>query len=323
MRKATKVGLVTATSFVLIGCILFVGVMTVLKWDFTKLQTVKFETNEYTVKEVYQNLSIVTDTADIAILPSQNVTHRVVCYEQQKVKHAVSVEDGTLKIEVQDTRKWYEYIGIVCETPTITVHIPAGEYGALSITSGTGNIEISKDFTFQCVDVAESTGNVAVRASALDEMRIRTTTGNICLENASVGSLDLSVTTGKIAVSHVTCKRDANVAVSTGKTSVTDMQCQNLISSGSTGSISLNAVIAAETFTIQRSTGNVHFEGADAAEIFVQTDTGDVEGNLLTDKIFLVETDTGRVDVPKSVTGGKCEIHTDTGNIILKTAERG
>ena len=88
--------------------------------------------------------------------------------------------------------------------------------------------------------------------------------------------------------------------------------------SESTGDITLKNVIATEKFSIETDTGDVRFESSDAAEIFIETDTGDIIGSLLTDKIFITHTDTGRVDVPKTVTGGRCEIITDTGDIVLK-----
>lgn len=58
-----------------------------------------------------------------------------------------------------------------------------------------------------------------------------------------------------------------------------DISCKSVISSGSTGDISLNNVIAAEKFSIERSTGDVN--------------------------------------VPNSITGGRCEITADTGDIKL------
>ena len=77
-------------------------------------------------------------------------------------------------------------------------------------------------------------------------------------------------------------------------------------------------VIAANRFSIERSTGDVKFTRCDAAEIFVKTNTGNVTGSLLTDKVFLTDTDTGSVTVPKTATGGRCEIETDTGNIKIE-----
>ena len=79
----------------------------------------------------------------------------------------------------------------------------------------------------------------------------------------------------------------------------------------------MDNVIAAKKFYIERSTGDVRFENSDATEIFVETGTGYVTGTLLTDKVFIIQTDTGNVDVPKSVDGSRCEIITDTGDIKI------
>jgi hypothetical protein len=38
---------------------------------------------------------------------------------------------------------------------------------------------------------------------------------------------------------------------------------------------------------------------------------------LLSEKVFITKSDTGRIDVPETVTGGKCKITTDTGSIRI------
>ena len=317
MRTRTKVWFIIATSFVLIGCIVFGGVMTMLKWDFTKLSTGKYETSNYEIAEIFNKISIVTDTADILLVPSENQKTSVVCHELKNARHSVTVQNGKLVIEIVDARKWYEYIAINFGTPKITVYIPQGEYGALFVKSSTGNVEIPKEFKFENIDISESTGNVTNYASASENIIIKTSTGNIRVENLSANTLDLSASTGEVTVSNVTCEGDVKINVSTGKTNLTNIECKNIVSSGNTGAISLRNVIAAEKFSIERSTGDVKFDGCDAAEIFVETDTGDVRGSLLSDKIFVVQTDTGSVDVPKTISGGKCEITTDTGDINI------
>ena len=317
MRTRTKVWLIIATSFVLVGGIIFVGVMSMLEWDFTKLSTGKYETNDHEITENFKSISIITNTADIVLLPSENSKTSVSCYEQRNVKHLVAVNDGALVIKVVDTRKWHEHIGINFGTPKITVYIPQGEYGKLSIKSSTGDVEIPKEFKFENIDISESTGNVTNYASASEDIIIKTNTGNIHVENVSANTIDLSVSTGEVTASDVTCEGDVKINVSTGKTNLTNIRCKNVVSTGNTGAISLKNVIAAEKFSIERSTGDVKFDGCDAAEISVETDTGDVRGCLLTDKIFIVQTDTGNVNVPKTVTGGKCEITTSTGDINI------
>lgn len=317
MGKKTKIWLITAACLVMIGCIVFAGAMTMLKWDFTKLSTVRYETNEHEITESFKSISIVTDTADIVFAPSEGERSTVLCYEQEKIKHSVTVNDGALVIGVTDTRKWYEYIGFDLGTPKITVYIPAGEYGALSVKSGTGDVEIPDAFTFESIDISESTGAVTSSASASEGIKIKTNTGSIRVENVSANTLELSVSTGRVTASGVTCQDDVTVNVSTGDTLLTDVSCRAVISSGSTGDISLKNVVAGERFSIERSTGRVRLEGCDAAEIFIETDTGDVTGTLLSDKMFITETDTGRINVPKTITGGRCEITTDTGDIEI------
>lgn len=318
MTKNAKIWLIVAASLTLIGCMIFGGVMTVLKWDFTKLSTDKYETNTHEISNSYKNLSIITDTSNITLVPSEDSQTSVVCYEQTIAKHTVTVKDDTLSIEINNTRKWYNYIGINFGEPNITVYIPKGEYGTLSIISSTGHVEIPKDYKFESINISQSTGDVTNYASALEGIKIRTTTGSILIDGIYAGSLDLSVSTGKMTASNVDCDGDIAVSVSTGKARLTNVACKSVISTGDTGDITLNNVIAAEKLSIKRSTGDVKFEGCDAEEIFVKTDTGDVEGTLLSEKVFIIDTDTGHKDVPNSITGGRCEISTDTGDIKIK-----
>lgn len=298
MNKKTKIWLIIATSLIFVGCIIFGSVMTMLNWDFTKLLTVKYETNDYSINEEYKNISINTKSADVLFVPSETSQTSVVCYEQKNMKHSVAVENGTLVINIADERKWYEYIGVNLGTPKITVYIPQTVYGALSIKASTGDVSIKNDFGFESIDISLSTGDINIK-------------------NLTAKTLDLSLTTGEITVSNVNCEGDFTVNVTTGDVDITDTTCKNLKSKGSTGDISLKNVIASETFSIERSTGDVEFEKSDAEELYVITDTGDVEGSLLSEKVFITRTDTGNIEVPKSTNGGRCEITTDTGDIEI------
>lgn len=380
MEKTTKIWLIIAASLVAIGLIAFVATMAVNGWDFTKLGTGKYETNTYEITEEFRNISIKTDTADIAFAPSDDGKCKVVCYEEENLKHSVSAIDGALTVKVVDTRKWYEHIGINFGNQKITVYLPEGEYSSLIIEESTGDIEIPKAFNFVSIDISTSTGDVKSFASASELIKIKTSTGDVSVEKVSAGAIDLSTSTGntrladimcksvtssgstgdiiltnviaaegvsverstgnvkfdrceaaelyvktstgKVTVSNVTCEGDVKVSVSTGKTYLTDVTCKSVTSNGDTGDISMENVIAAEKVSIERDTGDVRFDGCDAAEIFVETDTGNVTGTLLSEKVFITRTDTGNVNVPKTITGGRCEITTDTGNIEIEVASR-
>ena len=108
------------------------------------------------------------------------------------------------------------------------------------------------------------------------------------------------------------------IKASTGKTNLTDVSCQSIIYNGNTGDIALKNVVAEKAISIETSTGNVSFDQSDAYELIVVTDTGDVTGSLLSAKVFIVHSDTGRVDVPETTSGGKCKITTNTGDISIE-----
>lgn len=317
MKNKTKIWLIIATALILVGCIIFGVVMAVLKWDFSKLGTVKYETDSYAITEEFKNISIETDTADISLVVSDDGESRVVCFEEKNIKHSVVVENETLKIGKVDTRKWYQNIGIATGSTRITVYLSKTEYGSLTIKTSTGDIEIPENFKFESINISESTGDVTNKASASGEVKIKASTGDINIDNISAQKLDLKVSTGHIAVNSVKCDGDFETRVGTGKIKLSEITCKNFFSNGDTGMISLKNVVAAESFSIKRDTGDVKFERCDASEIFVETTTGDIKGSLRTEKVFITKTDTGDVDVPKTATGGKCELHTGTGDIEI------
>ena len=53
MNKCAKIWIIAAVLLILTGCIIFGGVMTVLRWDFKNLSTKKFETNKYDITEKF------------------------------------------------------------------------------------------------------------------------------------------------------------------------------------------------------------------------------------------------------------------------------
>jgi DUF4097 and DUF4098 domain-containing protein YvlB len=280
MKKKTMIWVIAAIILLLAGSAISAASLSLNDWDFGRLATVKTVTNRHQIGEDFSSISIIADTEDIRILPSPDTIANVVFTESEKQKHSATVMDETLNISVNDTREWYDKIGIFSdEDPSITLYLPKNTYRLLKIDSDTSDISISSDFTFN--------------------------------------DIKISVTTGDIEIENVTCTENIDLNVTTGDIELSGISCNNLKSTGSTGEMEMQNVIAQNTFNITRTTGDIELESCDAAEITVTTDTGDVSGSLKSGKIFVTSTDTGIVKVPKTSSGGKCEITTDTGNIIF------
>jgi len=316
-----KIWLIIAAVFIILGSLLFVVVMSVNHWDFSKLATVKHVSNEYDITDSFSSIEISIKTADVFLSASDDGTCKVVCFEDEKVRHSVLVRDGVLRIAVNDERKWYEHIGIGAAMPKISVYLPETVYEALVIKGSTGDIAISENFAFDSIDVQISTGDVDCAASAKDFVKIDVTTGDIRLRELSAGSLSLSGTTGDFVVEKLACDGDIQIERTTGDVILVDISCQHLTLSGSTGRTQLESVIAKGTMSATVTTGDVELDRCDANEVYIRSGTGDVTGSFLTGKDFVVNTTTGIKKIPVGVTGGRCEITTTTGNVKIEIKE--
>lgn len=164
------------------------------------------------------------------------------------------------------------------EVPGITVYLPKTQYQAITVDSDTSDVVIPEDFSFDSINVTLSAGDVTCLASAEGAVAIKTDTGEV---------------------------------------TISDIFCGTLTWTGDTGDLIMTNVVASDAFHLESGTGDIKLDGCDAGEIYALTDTGDITGTLLSDKIFTTATDTGDVDVPKTTTGGRCELSTDTGDIRI------
>ena len=277
MNKNIKTWFIIAGSLMLLGCILFIGVMTMLNWNFEKLSTDKFVTNEYKISENFKNISVKSINADIILIPSTQNETKVICNEYKKIPHSVTVENNTLIISPQ-TKKWYNHLGIHFKTPKITIQLPKDTYASLTINATTGNVTLPKDFTFNSANISVTTGNVFMESSVLNNINCKTTTGDIDLNQ---------------------------------------INCNSLTISGTTSDVKMKNVVAKDKVDIHLTTGDVIFESCDGAELLIRVTTGDVIGTLLSNKTFDAKSTTGKVTVPKSKNGGLCKVKATTGSIKI------
>lgn len=318
MRKSTAVCLIVAGALIVAGLALVtVGLIFSRAIGMDR----NMKTNEYEIREAFEDLVIDAATADIRIVYTNEGGCRVKTYENPgREQHVPTVKDGTLTVERIDLRRWYERLIDWGKKPSVTVYLPAQEWGDLSVRIRTGDVHVAQELSFENLTVKGSTSDVSCNASAEESLTIHLDTGDIEMRGNAAKKTELTVTTGEIEVERFACT-DLYVKVSTGDAELSDVACTALTSEGSTGDLSLENVTA-EEYSIDRSTGDVTFERCGAKKIRVKTDTGRVQGTLLDEMVFYVKTDTGKVRVPKSTTGGLCEITTDTGDILFSIIEK-
>lgn len=321
MKKSTKIAVLIAALCCIAGLAIMTLSLYMVGFDFTLLGTQKYVKHEYTVTDPFLNVQIEAETADIRFLPSEDDLCKVVCNEQEKVRHYVTVKDGTLTVRAVNERKWYDYLlSFDFGNATVTVYLPETQYERLSIQTDTGDLTMPADFSFQSASVETDTGDVQWNASVSELLSIRTDTGDVTAEGAAVQSLLVTSDTGDVRLSKINATGSIRLETDTGDLKLNALRCAELSAKTDTGDLTLADTVASASLAINSDTGDVELNRSDAPLISIRTGTGDVSGTLLTEKVFITQTDTGSIDVPKTVTGGRCEITTDTGDIEISIA---
>ncbi len=313
-KKTVRIALWLCLTGLLILLVSFIAVGI----DVKKLDTVAYETNTYEINDDFSNITIKTQTADLRFVPWEEEHCKVVCYEEEKVKHTVTVQKNTLMIDVTDTRRWYDHIGMSFEDAELTVYLPRKQYEALEVKSDTGDVELPEDFAFKAGKVKTDTGEITWKASVTDRLVIETDTGEVKVDTDTFEQLEIKTSTGDVSVDSVAVAYLISVETGTGEIRLNNIKCRIFSAKSDTGEIRIKDTVAGLNGTILSQTGEVTLENSDAAEsLYIKTNTGDVTGTLLSGKQFQTETDTGNVDVP-ATNGYPCVIITDTGDINIE-----
>ena len=259
------------------------------------------------------DVTIITDTADVTVLASSGEFY-VECARDKKLELSVRVADGKAIIELVGDRPWPAN-WFTADNQKVTVYLPFGDYGTLEIETHTGDVELNS-LNLVSLMVTSHTGDIeASNINVSTTAMIATDTSDTELYDSTLTHLNAKATTGDISVSRVEAD-SVQIEVTTGDIEVEDLNCQTDVQiKATTGDIEMHSVFTADTLRINTTTGNVNFRSIDGAEVYINATTGDVRGSFASDKIIFAETTTGKVNVPKLTTGGRCEITTTTGDI--------
>lgn len=231
-------------------CLLLVAIVVLYSLSIT----VKLETNEYEIKETFENIKIITDTADIDFVLSENLNTLIICEEHKNIKHSVNVKENTLLVEVNDNRKWYEHIGI--STSKITIYLPKNEYDELITESDTGNIRI-KSINANKLDLSTDTGNLKIVNIKCKNLFSTSDTGNILLENViAEEKFKIETDSGNVKFKDSDAS-DIFVKTDTGNVTGNLLTDKVIFAESETGDIDVPKVMADKKCEIITETGDI------------------------------------------------------------------
>ena len=283
MRKMIASALIFGLALSLTGCMRM----------FSK-GNAKAEVNTYEFEDKIDSVVIETTSFDVRIKKAAGNKTVVILREADLLRHDVECKDGVLRIAKRKTEGAVNAVNIPLE---IEVQLPKDKYPHIDINTGSGDIAVDADFTFDDAVYVASSGDVFSEVDVTGTLRSETGSGDQHISNVYGRSVEASSSSGDVTVSAV-YGTDVSVKTSSGKAELRD-------------------VVIKGKLNVNTSSGDVILSRCDAAAITVRTTSGDVTGELLSGKEFSASTGSGSVRIPESTSGGICEIKTGSGDIRI------
>lgn len=337
MRSKKKIALIIAAICAGIGSIAILTTFLLIQFDFSRLNTMKFEEKTYEVTESFNKISINDLECDIKFIPTESGPCRVVCFESSKIGNQVSVEEDTLIVTRQDKRPWYAHFGIWwSENNTVTVYLPKKEYESLYVKTLSGDITMADSFAFQEARLVSTSGDIAFTSHISGNLYVKSTSGDINLNSIEAKMTEIRSTSGDISLTGCT-SGDLYVKSTSGDIYLGGIEAKTTEIRSTSGDLSLSQIGASElmlktisgTIKIEQTTveghaeiittsGDISLYETDADTLYIKSVSGDIRGTLLTSKIFKTHTTSGSVHIPPSKEGaGECNINTTSGDIRI------
>lgn len=255
-------------------------------------------TKNYPVTGTFTDISITGYYEDIYLRPSRDGTVSVTTRDAESVTHTVSVANGVLSISRPEPDSTGDRLFFHDSDPELILYLPAGDYGALSVSTMSGDVQTASRLAFSAANFTTISGDVELYSSVSGNIVCNTTSGDIELRCPTAGAVQVVTTSGDVELN--------------------DSYVQSLSVESTSGDVDLERSTAAGAVEISTVSGEISLERSDAASLTLSTTSGEIEGSLLSAKNFSVTSTHGRVQVPDSdPTAGACTISTTTGNVWI------
>ena len=287
------------------------------------------------IEQNFKNISIDVSSSWLFLQPAEDGICKAVLKKGAKFCALAEVKEDTLYIRTPDKKGENGIEDNSFKDAEITLYIPVREYGRFELNTFLGEILLSGAYTFESVKIADKFSVIFCAGFTANTVEIITDSGYIISQGVSVGEITLSTVSGNVSFDDSEAKEITVKTVSgnvifdgskakkitvknvSGDVILEDAKFDGLVAETSSGNIKLTEVAAENGLELQTSSGDVIFDRSDAKEITVHTASGEVRGSLLSDKVFVCKSSSGKVKVPGTVTGGKCSVETDSGDINL------
>lgn len=324
MRKSVKVILIIASSLVGIG-VLFLGLS--LAFGGMNLIFMPSGISNYTVLtatfDEVDTLEIKDVSNDVRLVKSDNDEVKVTYGMSENFGYYLKQIDGTLIVEYDDFREWYEFIGIFSlRQQDLIVEVPEKTIEKLSVKTVSGNIRATEILASETV-LESTSGNIEAGGN-VGKFSASAVSGDIKLNSNTVAeSVKVSTTSGELSLSGVSAE-DAKISSTSGDVELKNANLTSVDVNTMSGEIDFNNVVCSGDMDIDTTSGDIDLEKVDAENYTVNSTSGEIDAKILSDKIYNVSSVSGSIDVPKiqTVANGYFNAETTSGDIEIELVNR-
>ena len=270
-------------ALLLAACALFVTGMALEDWDFTALNTARYQTRTQTFTGI-EDIDISYPFADIAVKTDVAAEEIALSYPVRVDRDGndlgytqLTAEGGLLRLTAKDKPSWNFGFGIQVSAPQVVLTLPATAFGDISIGSDAGKIAVegvtcgdlllsadlgdieAKDVTCTQLTATASAGAVAVYGAACEDAQLTADLGAVIVEDMQCGAL--------------TCTSQL------GSARIERLQCEKLSVDVETGDIELEEA-AVQSIELSVELGDIDLRQVDAQELDLAANMGSIEGTL-------------------------------------------
>ena len=248
-------------ALLLAACALFVTGMALEDWDFTALNTARYQTRTQTFTGI-EDIDISYPFADIAVKTDEAAEKIALSYPVRVDRDGndlgytqLTAEGGLLRLTAEEKPAWNFGFGIQVSSPQVVLTLPATAFGDISIGSDAGKI--------------------AVEGVTCGDLLLSANLGDIEAKDVSCTQLTATASAGAVAVYGGTCE-GAQLTADLGAVIVEDMQCGALTCTSQLGSAHIER-LQCEKLSVDVETGDIELEEAAVQSIELSVELGDID----------------------------------------------
>lgn len=270
-------------ALLLAACALFVTGMALEDWDFTALNTARYQTRTQTFTGI-EDIDISYPFADIAVKTDEAAEEIALSYPVRVDRDGndlgytqLTAKDGLLQLTAKDKPSWNFGFGIQVSAPQVVLTLPATAFGDISIGSDAGKIAV-EGVTCGNLLLSADLGDIEAKDVSCTQLTATASAGAVAVYGGECESAQLTADLGEVRAEDVQCGT-LTCTSQLGSAHIERLQCDRLSVDVKTGDIELEEA-GAQSIELSAELGDIDLRQVDAQELDLAAEMGSIEGTL-------------------------------------------